>query len=293
MSDWGKGVNNDIGWGQGANNDIGWGSIYDKSYAGETLLGGGGGFDSDYQAVLDKGIANGNTAPTSTNAGNQLMIDLKASGAFAKADALGVLASGGGSDSGFALIDWKRLINLTAVNSTTFNDIQGFSGNGTSSYIDLLYNPSTDAVNWGINDHSFMAFNSNPTADGSLISCFDSNNAFCEIQTDNPSTRFIVFDNSQIGRIPSTPSGEQDGMLEIKRTSSTTFKFYKDGTEISIGGSPVETDSTPNAGFRLFARSNNSSYGNDQSPFFYIGQALTDAERLDLLTAVNTYLASI
>ena len=40
MSDWGKGVNNNIGWGQGANNDIGWGSIYDKSYAGETLLGG-------------------------------------------------------------------------------------------------------------------------------------------------------------------------------------------------------------------------------------------------------------
>jgi surface protein len=38
MSDWGKGVNNDIGWGQGANNDIGWGSIYDKSNAGETLL---------------------------------------------------------------------------------------------------------------------------------------------------------------------------------------------------------------------------------------------------------------
>jgi len=45
MSDWGKGVNNDIGWGQGANNDIGWGSIYDKSNAGETLLSGGGGFN--------------------------------------------------------------------------------------------------------------------------------------------------------------------------------------------------------------------------------------------------------
>jgi hypothetical protein len=38
MSNWGKGVINDIGWGQGANNDIGWGSIYDKSNAGETLL---------------------------------------------------------------------------------------------------------------------------------------------------------------------------------------------------------------------------------------------------------------
>jgi surface protein len=38
MSNWGKGVINNIGWGQGANNDIGWGSIYDKSKAGETLL---------------------------------------------------------------------------------------------------------------------------------------------------------------------------------------------------------------------------------------------------------------
>jgi hypothetical protein len=38
MSDWGKGVINNIGWGQGADNNIGWGSIYDKSYAGETLL---------------------------------------------------------------------------------------------------------------------------------------------------------------------------------------------------------------------------------------------------------------
>jgi hypothetical protein len=42
MSNWGKGVINNIGWGQGANNDIGWGSIYDKSNAGETLLSGGG-----------------------------------------------------------------------------------------------------------------------------------------------------------------------------------------------------------------------------------------------------------
>jgi surface protein len=46
MSDWGKGVINDIGWGQGANNNIGWGSIYDKSNAGETLLSGGGNTDA-------------------------------------------------------------------------------------------------------------------------------------------------------------------------------------------------------------------------------------------------------
>jgi hypothetical protein len=49
MSDWGKGVINNIGWGQGANNDIGWGSIYDKSNAGETLLSGG-----DFEGFLNQ-----------------------------------------------------------------------------------------------------------------------------------------------------------------------------------------------------------------------------------------------
>jgi hypothetical protein len=54
MSNWGKGVINNIGWGQGANNDIGWGSIYDKSNAGETLLSSGGGIDPQAQAQITR-----------------------------------------------------------------------------------------------------------------------------------------------------------------------------------------------------------------------------------------------
>ena len=38
MSDWGKGVINNIGWGQGGTNDIGYGSIYADSNSGDTLL---------------------------------------------------------------------------------------------------------------------------------------------------------------------------------------------------------------------------------------------------------------
>ena len=60
MSDWGKGVNNDIGWGQGADNNIGWGSIYDKSYAGETLLLASQ-FDPQAQIQVDRITAAGGT----------------------------------------------------------------------------------------------------------------------------------------------------------------------------------------------------------------------------------------
>jgi len=60
MSDWGKGVINDIGWGQGADNNIGWGSIYDKSYAGETLLLASQ-FDPQAQIQVDRITAAGGT----------------------------------------------------------------------------------------------------------------------------------------------------------------------------------------------------------------------------------------
>jgi surface protein len=63
MSDWGKGVKNNIGWGQGANNDIGWGSIYDKSNAGETLLKSG--------LNIDAFIIEVNTANTGVSNDNQ------------------------------------------------------------------------------------------------------------------------------------------------------------------------------------------------------------------------------
>jgi surface protein len=63
MSNWGKGVINNIGWGQGANNDIGWGSVYDKSNAGQTLL------KSDLN--IDVFIIEVNTANTGVSNNNQ------------------------------------------------------------------------------------------------------------------------------------------------------------------------------------------------------------------------------
>jgi len=81
MSDWGKGVNNDIGWGQGADNNIGWGSIYDKSYAGETLLSGGG-IDPQAQAQITR-IQNAGGTIEDANVINEDIKFLKSIGLFA------------------------------------------------------------------------------------------------------------------------------------------------------------------------------------------------------------------
>jgi hypothetical protein len=96
-------------------------------------------FDADYQAVLNYGTTQGYTLPSAgqQTLQNQLVLDLKAGGIWSKLDTFAVFATDGDSD--FALIDWKRLTDYTAVNSPTFTADEGFTGNGTSSYVDNTY----------------------------------------------------------------------------------------------------------------------------------------------------------
>ena len=113
-----------------------------------------GGFDPDYQAILDYATLQGYTLPSASQRilQNQLVVDLKAGGIWTTLDTFAVFATDGNSD--FALIDWIRLSQYTAVNSPTFTTNGGFNGNGTSSYIDTNFNPATSGVNYTQNDAS-------------------------------------------------------------------------------------------------------------------------------------------
>ena len=115
----------------------------------------GNNFDADYQAVLNYATTQGYTLPSDEQKllQNQLVIDLKAGGVWDKLDTFANFATDGSSD--FALIDWKRLTQYTAVNSPAFTTNQGFKGNGASSYIDTNYIPSTIGNNYQINNSSF------------------------------------------------------------------------------------------------------------------------------------------
>ena len=153
--------------------------------------GGGGGFDADYQAVLDYATTQGYTLPSSgqQTLQNQLVVDLKDAGIWSKLDTFGVFATDGDSD--FALIDWIRLTDYTAVNSPTFTTNQGFQGDGVSAYIDTNWNPFTDGVNYTLNDASFGGYRFNDID--------DSTTRFLG----NSQTMYIREDNQVVQRINS------------------------------------------------------------------------------------------
>lgn len=68
---------------------------------------------------------------------------LKGAGVWTDLDLLPVLAA---ENAASALVDWKALKSMTAVNSPTFTTDQGYAFNGTTSYINTGFIPSTDCV---------------------------------------------------------------------------------------------------------------------------------------------------
>jgi len=114
------------------------------------------GIDPDYQAVLSRGTALGYTLPgTGVQAkGNALVKALKACGVWDMLDVFYVFATDG--DSGFATLNWKdpALYQCTLINSPSFTAMQGFTGDGMSSYISTNFNKSIDAVRYTLNDAS-------------------------------------------------------------------------------------------------------------------------------------------
>ena len=282
MSDWGKGVINNIGWGQGANNDIGWGSIYDKSNAGETLLSGSG-FDSDYQAVLDFATSEGDTLPSfaQQELQNQLVLSLKDKGLWNKKDAFGLFATNGNVD--FALICWKRLIKMDAINSPTFTINGGFDGNGSSSYIDTLFKPAIDGVNFLQDDAGFRV--NSGTGESKYIlgtaSTADGNIRIRKVEDPDSMINGGIFSVSNVGF-------DNTGNLHIDRISDTEVVSRSTEATVTSTNNSTGLTSNPIWIFRLAG-----IYDNSNIKSFSTGSSFTEQEKDDYDTIINTYLNSL
>jgi hypothetical protein len=128
-----------------------------------TSSGGGGGFDADYQAVLNYATTQGYTLPSSGQQilQNQLVVDLKDGAVWSDLDLFYVFATDGDED--FATINWKDVNNFeaTKINSPNFTTNVGFNSDGTSSYLNTNYNVSTDSSNFQLLSNSLHYYVAN------------------------------------------------------------------------------------------------------------------------------------
>lgn len=246
------------------------------------FIGGGAVYDATYQAVLNYATTQGYTLPSASQQiiQNQLVIDLKDAGVWSKLDTFANFATDGSSD--FALIDWKRLTQYTAVNSPSFVSNQGFKGNGTSSYIDTNFNAFLHGVNYQQDNASrgLYMFLADGTAalDGKAVAGINNmartSTSFQRINTTSGLNVSFSFDSVE-------------GMKSIHRTSSTNVELFNDTTQASR----TATSATLNDNSQLILRSG-ASYGGHTISMYFNGASLV-AENTDFYNAFKNYFGSL
>lgn len=242
-------------------------------------------FDSDYQAILDQASTLGYTAPSASQQTlqNTLVTDLKTAGVWDKLDALYVFATDGDSDYATLNFVAPSSFQATKVNSPTFTANEGFTGNGSSAYLDTNLNASTDTTNYTQNDASFGGyvwdFQQNvlgSTNNAIAMRRADAANNNNKIQSGTPTTN----------PVPSTTTG----LVGLSRPNSTTHYGLDASGSVDTSGVSTST-SIPNTNFTILRRSNSYSFA--KVGLFWAGAHLTSAEWSDYVDAVDTYIAAL
>ncbi len=166
---------------------------------------------------------------------NTLVVQLKSIGAWSKLDRLWLMAN---TTSGNALVS---LVNpgstaMSLVNAPTFTTDRGFAGDGATSYIDTNFVPSTDAVNYLLDDaEMFLYCRTNAAANTAEMGVDSNANNNCNlIITKFGDGNYYAKINNQVAGNITNPITSSLGLLTIKRTSSLNVNFLQNGSSLNV-----------------------------------------------------------
>jgi hypothetical protein len=210
---------------------------------------------------------------------NMLVRNLKQANIWGQLDRFWIFATEQQTHAKVSLVNPKGLNsawapNITEVNSPSWTKLVGYTGNGTNSYLNSNYNPSTDGINMSLNsatigEYSRKSSNSvgNYTTD---IGCYDgTHETLLACKPNAIAIRSIISaadaaDDSTLNNLLSLMSGQ--------RTNSTTVGFYQRGALVqSFTSNSTALTTKP---FYLLAQNQNGSplnYSPRQISMAFIG----------------------
>ena len=214
-------------------------------------------FDSNFRILLDKVIAEGIALPTGVQqiAGDLLIRELKVAGVWDKLDVFYVFAT---DNSALATLNWidPSAHRATLHSSPSFVAKKGFEGDGSSSYLSLNYNPSTDAVNYTQDNASIGVYTNGDNNVGSTADYGDA--AF-----DFP----IALDANTRIRFPHQ-NARSAGVSTSGSIANATFEIFR------------YNPGTP-------------QFGQSQAAMAWVGASFTAAEWSAYVTATNKYYTTV
>ena len=248
---------------------------------------------AEYQAVLDYATTQGYVLPSASNQAlqNKLIYDLKDAGMWETFDAFSMFATDGNAD--FALIDWKRVLDYTNYNNCVFTENKGFIGNGSSSYIDTKFTPSTDAVNYqtadaGMSIHlwqtgtngKYLIGNESYIAPGIRVRCHTTSSQQLDSQfNDNLKTRSQALTTNIIGH------------YHVDRLPNYSFYKFHMNSYFGFGNTLVEPIGLPASTTVLFRYA--TIYADQGLSYFIARKSRTTEEIITMNSIISNYLDAI
>ena len=186
----------------------------------------------------------------------------------------------------------KRAHDSTAVNSPTFTAGEGFTGNGTSSYIDVDYIPSA-GVNFQLNNASHGLYFRVLQVDGGRY-----NGCYSTAADGGAYNRIIIGSNGGEMSIPLNSADVRivdtntNGLYIVNRLSSSSIIVFRN----YIKSTPISSTSSkrPNQKIVELARRTNDGtvgfYNASQISFSFCAKGLTDAHEAVIVDAFEAYM---
>jgi len=185
----------------------------------------------------------------------------------------------------------KDAHHATAVNSPTFAAFEGFTGNGTSSYINEQYNPSTDKVRYALDSSSYGLYLRSVSSAPASTMYNGAINAASErliIGVLTSGTMFTIALNSST----TTGSTVGDSFVSLSRNASANFDLYKNKTKSTL---TVASSAIPNRTLYTLACNNSGTaalFINYQIAISYMGKGFTETQIGLIVDAIEVYMDS-
>jgi len=229
---------------------------------------------------------------THTAAYQNLICGLVSDGVWSKLDDLHILAA---ADSATALTNLvSSCCGASAVNSPTFSADHGYTGNGTSSYINTGYNPTSVGGNYTQNSASFGVY---------VLTGRTSGADYCEIGVTNVAMNSADFfpwaaDGNTYAEVNANDSAHAasvvKGMWVLTRTGASAVATRHNGSSFST--STTASVATIGANFFLFAKNNAGSaiyFSADQISAYFGGGGLTSTQMDAVASRINGYMTAL
>lgn len=201
-------------------------------------------FDPAYQAVLDYAILQGWAVPSQSQQliENQKVRDLKAAGIWAALDLFYFFATDG--DENYAKINWINpgTKQLSETGTVTFNSGSNFQPNGSTGYLSTGWNPSSDGVNFALDDCCVFIKILNEISTANVYQ-------FGVDELSSDTTALSVKNTGQVHRFGLSSTSVQKGssvssvgFFQIQRRASNDLRIFKDGSQVDTTSTQASTN---------------------------------------------------